>query len=84
MLTTLEKMEGGKVVQNALASNDVEYIKYFAAIFNELWDSGIDAIERIRDIEQGRETDDELADAKQYLNQVLEEVSKMKNKAEQQ
>jgi len=35
-------------------------------------------------MEQGRETDDELADAKQYLNLVLEEVSKMKNEAEQQ
>lgn len=82
-LTTLEKMEGGKVVQSLLVSNDVSYIKYFAATFDELWDSGIDAIERIRDIEGGRETDDELADAKQYINQVLLEVSKMKNKAKQ-
>ncbi|HEU4445007.1 MAG TPA: hypothetical protein VFR94_10060 [Nitrososphaeraceae archaeon] len=82
-LTTLEKMEGGKVVQSLLVSNDVSYIKYFAATFDELWDSGIDAIERIRDIEGGRETDDELADAKQYINQVLQEVSKMKNKAKQ-
>jgi hypothetical protein len=81
MLTTLEKMEDGKVVQSLLVSNDVAYIKYFAAIFDELWDSGINAIERIKDIEEGRKTDDELADAKQYLNQVLQEVSKMKNKA---
>ena len=83
-LTTIEKMEDGKVVQSLLVSNDVSYIKYFAAIFDELWDSGIDALERIKDIEGGRETDDELADARQYLNLVLEEVSKMKNKAEQQ
>ncbi len=81
VLTTLEKMEDGKVVQNALASNDVAYIKYFAGIFDELWNSGIDVIERIKDIEEGRETNDELADAKQYLNKVLEEVSKMKSKA---
>jgi two-component system, OmpR family, sensor histidine kinase VicK len=83
-LTTLEKMEDGKVVQSLLVSNDVSYIKYFAGIFDELWDSGIDATERIKDIEEGRETHDELADAKQYLNLVLEEVNKMKNKAEQQ
>ena len=83
-LTTIEKMEDGKVVQSLLVSNDVSYIKYFAAIFDELWYSGIYAIERIKDIEGGRETDDELADARQYLNLVLEEVSKMKNKAEQQ
>ncbi|HKG87472.1 MAG TPA: hypothetical protein VKA95_04035 [Nitrososphaeraceae archaeon] len=36
MLTTLEKMEGGKIVQNLMVSNDVTYIKYFAAIFDEL------------------------------------------------
>ena len=81
VLTTLEKMEDGKVVQNVLASNDVTYIKYFASIFDELWNTGIDAIERIKDIEEGRETNDELADARQYLNLVLEEVSNMKNKA---
>jgi hypothetical protein len=81
VLTTLEKMEGGKVVQTALASNDAAYIKYFAGIFDALWGSGIDAIERIEDIEEGRQTNDELADAKQYLNLVLEEVSNMKNKA---
>ena len=84
MITTLEKMEGGKVAQSILVSTDVTYIKYFAAIFDELWDKGINAIERIKDIEEGRETDDELADARRYLSQVLEEVSKMKNKAEQQ
>jgi hypothetical protein len=84
MITTLEKMEGGKVIQSMLISNDVMYIKYFAPIFDELWDKGINARERIKDIEEGRETDDELADAKQYLNLVLQEVSNMKNKAEQQ
>jgi two-component system, OmpR family, sensor histidine kinase VicK len=80
-LTTLEKMEGGKVVQTLLVSNDVAYINYFADIFNELWESGIDATERIKDIEEGRETNDELADAKQYVNKVLQEVSKMKSNA---
>jgi two-component system, OmpR family, sensor histidine kinase VicK len=84
MLTTLEKMEGGRIVQNLMVSNDVTYIKYFAAIFDELWDSGINAIERIKDIEEGRGTDDELADARQYLNLVLEEVSTMKNEAKRQ
>ena len=83
VLTTLEKMEGGKVVQSTLLSNDVAYIKYFAGTFDELWDKGIDAIERIKDIEEGRQTNDELADARQYLNLVLNEVSSMKNKAEQ-
>ena len=81
MLTTLEKMEGGKVVQNVLKSNDVAYIKYFAGIFNELWDRGIDAIDRIKDIEEERETDYELADAKEYLNQVILEIENMRTNA---
>jgi two-component system, OmpR family, sensor histidine kinase VicK len=84
VLTTLEKMEGGKVVQSTLVSNDVAYIKYFAGIFDELWDKGINAIERMKDIKEGRETDDELADARQYVNLVLEEVSSMKNKVAKQ
>jgi uncharacterized protein YfeS len=81
MIITLEKMEGGKVAQSILVSNDVMYIKYSGAIFDELWDKGINAMERIKDIEERRDTDDELADARQYLSQVLEEVRKMKNKA---
>ena len=81
MLTTLEKMEGGKAVQNLLKSNDSAYIKYFAGIFAELWDRGIDAADRIRDIEEGRETDYELADAKEYLNQVMVEIDNMRSNA---
>jgi hypothetical protein len=84
VLTTLEKMEGGKGVHNTILSTDAAYIKYFAGTFNELWDKGIDAVERIKDIEEGRETNDELADAKQYLNLVLEEVSSMRKKATKQ
>jgi two-component system, OmpR family, sensor histidine kinase VicK len=40
MITTLEKIEGGKVAQSILVSNDVMYIKYSGAIFDELWDRG--------------------------------------------
>lgn len=82
MLTTLEKMENGKVVQNLLRSHDPSYIKYFAGVFDELWEKGIDAIDRIRDIEEGRDTDYELADAKQYLDQVIQETDNIRNKAE--
>lgn len=82
MLTTLEKMDNGKAVQNLLRSHDLSYIKYFAGIFDELWNKGIDAINRISDLEGGKETDYELADAKQYLHQVIQEIDNMRNKAE--
>jgi signal transduction histidine kinase len=50
---TIEKMEGGKMVQNLLTSNDPNYVKHFYSIFEELWNDGIDAADRIKDIEEG-------------------------------
>jgi hypothetical protein len=78
---TIEKMEGGKLVQSILFSNEPEYVEHFTTIFEELWESGIDAKTRIEDVEAGRGTDEELADAKRYLNEVLQVVSNMESKA---
>ena len=50
---TIEKMEGGKMVQNLLTSNDPNYVKHFYSIFEDLWNDGIDAADRIKDIEEG-------------------------------
>ena len=50
---TIEKMEGGRKVQSLLISNEAFYLLHFASIFEELWKNGIDAVDRIRDIEQG-------------------------------
>ena len=50
---TIEKMEGGKMVKNLLTSKDPNYVKHFYSIFGELWNDGIDAADRIRDIEEG-------------------------------
>jgi hypothetical protein len=65
-------------LSSVLISTDYAYRNHFKSIFEELWKKGIDAIDRIKDIEQGRETDDELADAKQYVREVLEEITNMK------
>jgi two-component system, OmpR family, sensor histidine kinase VicK len=51
--STIEKMEGGRMVTNLLSSNDVLYLNHYDAIFNELWKTGIDAKSRIKDIEEG-------------------------------
>ncbi|MGH9963459.1 MAG: hypothetical protein ACRD5E_01335, partial [Nitrososphaeraceae archaeon] len=45
---TIEKMETGKVVQSLLLSNESQYIKHFSSVFQRLWESGIDAADRIR------------------------------------
>jgi signal transduction histidine kinase len=50
---TVENMEGGKMVRTLLTSNEPIYVKHFSSIFEELWKNGIDASDKIRDIEQG-------------------------------
>jgi signal transduction histidine kinase len=53
MTATIESMEGGEVAQSLLVSNEPAYVNHFKSIFEELWKNGIDALDRIRDIEQG-------------------------------
>ena len=55
LAATIDKMEGGKMSQSFLISNDPLYINHFNSIFEELWKNGIDAEDRIRDIEVGAE-----------------------------
>jgi two-component system, OmpR family, sensor histidine kinase VicK len=50
---TIDKMEGGKIMQSLLTSNESKYLNYYSSLFEELWDNGIDADIRIRDIEGG-------------------------------
>jgi len=50
---TIEKMEGGKMVKNLLTSKDPNYVKHFYSIFEDLWNDGLDAADRITDIEEG-------------------------------
>jgi signal transduction histidine kinase len=52
---TIEKMENGKMVQSLLTSNEPLYIKHFLSIFEDLWNSGIDATNRIIELEEGIE-----------------------------
>src|SRR5215469_3829290 len=53
MAGTIEKMEGGRMSQSFLFSNDPLYINHFNSLFEELWENGIDAIVRIKAIEEG-------------------------------
>ena len=50
---TIEKMEESNRVQSLLMSNEPLYVKHFTSIFEELWRNGIDASDRIRNIEEG-------------------------------
>ena len=54
---TIEKMENGKVVQSLLLSNESQYLKHFSSVFQRLWENGIEATERIHEIEEGVEAE---------------------------
>jgi two-component system sensor histidine kinase VicK len=50
---TIERMEDGSMSRSFLISNEPLYVNHFNSLFEELWKSGIDAAERIKDIKQG-------------------------------
>jgi two-component system, OmpR family, sensor histidine kinase VicK len=54
---TIEKMENGKVVQSLLLSNESQYLKHFSSVFQQLWENGVEAAERIHEIEEGVEAE---------------------------
>jgi two-component system, OmpR family, sensor histidine kinase VicK len=58
MSATIEKMEGVKKIESLLISTEPSYINHYNTIFEELWKSGIDAVDRIKDIEAGLDTAD--------------------------
>src|SRR5918996_592305 len=53
---TIDKMERGKRIQNLLMSNETAYLKHFGSIFEELWNNGVDAADRIKDVEDGTDS----------------------------
>jgi signal transduction histidine kinase len=56
MMTTAEKMGSEEeMIRSLLVSNELPYIHQFIFIFEELWNNGIDAKERIAAIEKGLE-----------------------------
>ncbi len=57
---TIEKMEGGRRVQSLLISNEPLYVRHFTSLFEEIWKNGIDARHRIKQIEEGVESDIEV------------------------
>ena len=53
LYTTIDEMKGGKIAKNLLVSNEPLYVNHFNSLFEELWKDGIEATERIKDIEAG-------------------------------
>ncbi|HYV52181.1 MAG TPA: hypothetical protein VE971_02705 [Candidatus Eisenbacteria bacterium] len=55
---TIEKKEAGGLTQSLLLSNEPAYVCHFHSIFEELWKNGINAVDRIKDIEAGADLAD--------------------------
>ena len=52
-VTTVEDIKDGEMFQKIIHSTEPLYILHYQTVFEELWDVGIDAQERIRQIETG-------------------------------
>jgi len=52
---TLSRLEGGRLNNRALFSNEPIYLEHYGSLFEELWVNATDARERIRQIEEGIE-----------------------------
>jgi two-component system sensor histidine kinase VicK len=50
---TIDKMEGGKLMDSLLTSNEPAYIIHYNSVFEEIWKKGIDAKDRMIEIEEG-------------------------------
>ena len=81
MMTTAEKVGSEQeMIQCLLISNEQPYIQQFIFIFEELWNNGIDAKERIAIIEQGLEPEflEVIADHKKASEILIDLVKSVK------
>jgi two-component system, OmpR family, sensor histidine kinase VicK len=80
---TIEKMEGGKMSSSFLVSNEPLYVNHFNSVFEELWRNGIDATNRIREIEEKVEVEfvDVIADHVKVSSVLLDLAKSVKNEA---
>lgn len=56
----LEDLRGRKMIQCLLTSNEPVYVKQFGTVFEQLWEDGIDAKLKIKDLEEGVENEIEV------------------------
>ena len=50
---TIDKMENGAIMTKLLTSDEPAYIGHYNSVFEGLWKNGVDAIQRMKDIEAG-------------------------------
>lgn len=77
MIATIQKTEGGQVIQNLLTTNEKAYLEHFRSIFEELWSNGIDAKSRIKDIQLGLDNENiEIIQNPEAFEKMLNDLLK--------
>lgn len=74
--STIEKMEDGKMVTSLLSSNDPLYLNHYKTIFKEGWNNGIDAKDRIKEIENGLYTNTKIINDYDECIKLISELMK--------
>jgi two-component system, OmpR family, sensor histidine kinase VicK len=75
---TVSNMTDGSAAPNVLVSNELSYIKQFNSLFEKLWSQGVDAADRILEIEKGVEPDFfEVINDKNKAAELLLSLSKL-------
>jgi signal transduction histidine kinase len=78
--STLEIMKEGKMVTSLLTSNDRLYLNHYHAIFEELWKNGIDAKDRIKDIEEGKSINVDIIPNPRESIKLVSEITQIASK----
>ncbi len=78
--STLEIMKEGGMITNLLNSNDILYLGHYDMIFKELWKTGIDAKDRIKDIEEGNFINVDIIPNPEESLKFVSQVSKSTSK----
>lgn len=75
---TVSNTAADSVTPNVLISNELPYIKQFNSLFEELWSQGVNATDRILEIEKGIEPDFfEVINEKNKAAELLLSLSKL-------
>jgi two-component system, OmpR family, sensor histidine kinase VicK len=75
---TVSNTAAGSITPNVLISNELPYIKQFNSLFEELWSQGVNATDRILEIEKGIEPDFfEVINEKNKAAELLLSLSKL-------
>ncbi len=75
---TVYSMTAGSVAPNVLVSNELPYIKQFNSLFEKLWSQGVNASDRILEIEKGVEPDSfEIINDKNKAAELLLSLSEL-------